>query len=724
MTNLLIHAAINMTYRTTNGNSYPLRRQQHVHKLILSLLLLLVLVPESISRSSSSSRSSPYKGLANYLSTYSSSDTGVDGDLDFSTYPITGPSSIVSTLTDLSKAQSTLKAMDGASHELYQRSHSTSSVDEHSQSSGRAERSAHRVGCTADALMGCELLDFLDEDIKKQKEQGDKSETNNEHEIEEDDDDEEGTLTMNNRRIVFRTFLPGTKEDDLNIPMHVVILYEDNYNGGGGMHHGGIDGLTSSDTSNAQGKPRGRFLVLLRDECSGSLSETLHCLDTKPALLELDVGLVSGEMASVNSPLWITAETVLEACKDVLIPKKNNETVEKEQDSVDKTEMKLEDQDPHQDSNKPQKSELNKSENQKSQENIAANPDTLPVIHFVGRSLAGGVASLAATILDGSIPLPSDVKKSKRKSKHKKRGKRRNRHGDKIEGGQDRKGKRRRSRTTDGEEDTNHDDNDNTLDNNEDGSITPSSKRRRRRSKHAQRSQDEFVTKDDHGEEDGKLSAPPPTLHGLGRGRTSAVTLGAPPSISANIKASYITSVILGDDIICRSTYHSLTNLRKRAKRRLDGNLLTKKVGWMSDAVSLTVSSIQSHAHGSEGEEERLSIPGSVYLVRPRRLGASSMHEIGTGRDALRAAILWQLNDVLLSKSLWKHHLLESYIKGLDKVKLRGVADDDEDDGNDRSGYDESYKYDDEKDEAVQEDDIEETILEVNGEYELEEEAA
>eukprot|EP00553_Chaetoceros_curvisetus_P006702 CAMPEP_0204620768 /NCGR_PEP_ID=MMETSP0717-20131115/6694_1 /ASSEMBLY_ACC=CAM_ASM_000666 /TAXON_ID=230516 /ORGANISM="Chaetoceros curvisetus" /LENGTH=444 /DNA_ID=CAMNT_0051635033 /DNA_START=13 /DNA_END=1347 /DNA_ORIENTATION=- len=439
----------------------------------------------------------------------------------------------------------------------------------------------------------------------------------------------------------------------------------------------------------------------------------------KLSLRVLDVGLVSGETASVNSPLWITAEAVLGACKDVLIPKNDDETVEKEQNSVDKTEMKLEDQDPNQDSNKPQKSELNKSENQKSQENIAANPDTLPVIHFVGRSLAGGVASLAATILDGSIPLPSDVKKGKRKSKHKKRGKRRNRHGDKIEGGQDRKGKRRRSRTTDGEEDTSHDDNDNTFDNNEDGSITPSSKRRRRRRKQAQRSQEESATKDDHGEEDGKLSAPPPTLHGLGRGRTSAVTLGAPPSISANIKASYITSVILGDDIICRSTYHSLTNLRKRAKRRLDGNLLTKKVGWMSDAVSLTVSSIQSHAHGSEGEEERLSIPGSVYLVRPRRLGASSMHEIGTGRDALRAAILWQLNDVLLSKSLWKHHLLESYIKGLDKVKLRGVADDD-----DRSGYDENYRYDHEKDEVVQEDDIEETILEVNEEYELEEEAA
>ena len=52
------------------------------------------------------------------------------------------------------------------------------------------------------------------------------------------------------------------------------------------------------------------------------------------------------------------------------------------------------------------------------------------------------------------------------------------------------------------------------------------------------------------------------------------------------------------------------------------------------------------------------------------------MHEVGGlkgGREALRAAVLWQLNDVLLSNSLWKHHQLEDYIKGLDKVHLRGT---------------------------------------------------
>jgi hypothetical protein len=46
------------------------------------------------------------------------------------------------------------------------------------------------------------------------------------------------------------------------------------------------------------------------------------------------------------------------------------------------------------------------------------------------------------------------------------------------------------------------------------------------------------------------------------------------------------------------------------------------------------------------------------------------------GREALHEALLWQMHDVLLSKSMWKHHDLESYIRGLDRVQLCGYADD------------------------------------------------
>lgn len=99
-----------------------------------------------------------------------------------------------------------------------------------------------------------------------------------------------------------------------------------------------------------------------------------------------------------------------------------------------------------------------------------------------------------------------------------------------------------------------------------------------------------------------------------------------------------------------------------------------------SCAVLPQVSSLKTHAHGSEGEEARLAVPGQVYLVRPRRLGGvCSMHEVGGlkgGREALRAAVLWQLHDILLSRSLWRHHDLESYIQGIDRVQLRGVDED------------------------------------------------
>lgn len=59
--------------------------------------------------------------------------------------------------------------------------------------------------------------------------------------------------------------------------------------------------------------------------------------------------------------------------------------------------------------------------------------------------------------------------------------------------------------------------------------------------------------------------------------------------------------------------------------------------------------------------------------------GVCSIHEIGgvNGREGLRAATLWQLGDILLSKSLWRHHSLDSYIHGLDRVQLRIVSNSD-----------------------------------------------
>ena len=73
---------------------------------------------------------------------------------------------------------------------------------------------------------------------------------------------------------------------------------------------------------------------------------------------------------------------------------------------------------------------------------------------------------------------------------------------------------------------------------------------------------------------------------------------------------------------------------------------------------------------------------GTKYLVKPRRLGGvCSLHNVGevSGTEAIRASVLWQLDDILLSKSMWVHHNLLSYIKAIDRIKLRQIDHDEND---------------------------------------------
>jgi hypothetical protein len=133
-------------------------------------------------------------------------------------------------------------------------------------------------------------------------------------------------------------------------------------------------------------------------------------------------------------------------------------------------------------------------------------------VHFVGRSLAGGVASLSATILDGSLPMPPDRSEKRKKRKH-------------------------------------H----NILQETDDAVKSV------------------------------------PQLEGLGRGRSSAVVLGSPPCLSANVQAAFVKSIIYGDDVVCRSSKESFDRLCSRVRRGLKGGVLGRRVGWMADAVSLTV---------------------------------------------------------------------------------------------------------------------------------------
>lgn len=192
------------------------------------------------------------------------------------------------------------------------------------------------------------------------------------------------------------------------------------------------------------------------------------------------------------------------------------------------------------------------------------------------------------------------------------------------------------------------------------------------------------LAKDDEYDDDDTNRTEVIPLQGLGKGRTSAVTLGGPPCLSANVQADFVKSILYGDDVVARSSKESIDRFLSRTRSALKkAGLLGRQVSRVTDTISLATANLKSHAHGSEGEEARLTVSGQAFLIRPRRLGEQcSIHEIGSqlkgGREALRAAVLWQLNDILLSKSMWKHHQLTSYIHGIDRIHLRGLDDDDQ----------------------------------------------
>jgi hypothetical protein len=374
--------------------------------------------------------------------------------------------------------------------------------------------------------------------------------------------------TFVSRRVLLNSTNETVTLDNTNLS--VLVLYEESYTGGAGLEHGSIDDLTDDRRPR---RPKGRLLIILSDSMTNDLVQTLQILDKSPQRVKLSSGLVSGEVVSVQPALYKTAGDLLQVLEPLL------------------------------------------------------RAHNTSAIHFVGQSLAGGVASLAATILDGTLPMPkSKSPKGKRRSRSKSRSK-------KMEEA--------------------------TLE-----------------SSHAT-----FEPTNSTGTNETVVIEP---LNGLGRGRSSALTLGAPPCLSSNILAAFCTSFMYGDDVVCRTSPESIERLYKRMDKHIHGGIIGRNMGWMTDTVSLTVSNLKSHAHGSEGEEVKLSVPGRAYLVRPRRLGGiCSIHEVGNlkkgGREALRAGLLWQLYDILLSKSMWKHHELESYIQGLDRVQLRGTGEDAED---------------------------------------------
>ncbi|CAN0489815.1 unnamed protein product, partial [Discosporangium mesarthrocarpum] len=60
---------------------------------------------------------------------------------------------------------------------------------------------------------------------------------------------------------------------------------------------------------------------------------------------------------------------------------------------------------------------------------------------------------------------------------------------------------------------------------------------------------------------------------GAAQERVSCVTFGCPPCISRNMRLPFVTSFVLGDDMIPRTSHQSLRRLKKR---------LLQVGGWMA----------------------------------------------------------------------------------------------------------------------------------------------
>lgn len=68
------------------------------------------------------------------------------------------------------------------------------------------------------------------------------------------------------------------------------------------------------------------------------------------------------------------------------------------------------------------------------------------------------------------------------------------------------------------------------------------------------------------------------------------------------------------------------------------------------------------------GEDDaRLAVPGRVWFLKPRRLkNGATLSRVLQGN--IKEDMLWQLHDIMLTKSMLSHHRLDKYIKILDRV--------------------------------------------------------
>ncbi len=76
---------------------------------------------------------------------------------------------------------------------------------------------------------------------------------------------------------------------------------------------------------------------------------------------------------------------------------------------------------------------------------------------------------------------------------------------------------------------------------------------------------------------------------------------------------------------------------------------------------------LKQYGIGECGDDGELMIPGEAWFLKPRqKMGGATMARAFNG--SLSELVLWQMRDIVLTKSMLSHHSLHKYVETLDKV--------------------------------------------------------
>lgn len=151
-----------------------------------------------------------------------------------------------------------------------------------------------------------------------------------------------------------------------------------------------------------------------------------------------------------------------------------------------------------------------------------------------------------------------------------------------------------------------------------------------------------------------------------------AIALGPAPCVTG---ACRCTSLVLGDDLVPRASRASLRRLRRRLRRFLPTSTASVGPGSLLRFGTAVATSVLEHSLASavpkrsglpQPHHDDLHIPGNVFYLKPRSDGSISLNKLGANKR--REQLLWQLNDILLSKSMLAHHTLDAYIHSLERT--------------------------------------------------------